>query len=180
MSANRLLKTAAIATGLVAVLLVGVALAAPLPKGAKAYSTDGRKHGVALTFVTSTSGKAIEQGSAALGSQYPLSGGSLQCPKAKKNHGFHEAPFALFGFPGAKLKLSHGKFGFTKTIKTPDAVPLGSSVKPFTLKVTIAGSVASPTSIKGTLKAKGGPCTTKKPVKFDAKLDEANSVAPGQ
>lgn len=180
MFANRLLKAAALATGLIALLLVGMALAAPLPKGAKAYSTGGRKHGVVLTLVTSTSGKAIEKGSAALGSQYALSGGSVQCPKAKKNHGFHESPIALFGFPGAKLKLSHGKFSFTKTIKTPGEVPLGSSVKPFTLQVTIAGSVASPTAIKGTVKAKGGPCTTKKPVKFDAKLDEANSVAPGQ
>ncbi len=179
MSANRLLKTATIATGLVVVLLVGVALAAPLPKGAKAYSTAGRKHGVSLTLVTSSSGKRIELGEAALGSQFALSGGAVNCPKAKKNHGFHETPFAIFGFPGATLKLSHGKYGFSKTTKSETSA-LGSSAKTFKLRVTIAATVASPTSIKGTVTAKGGPCTSKKPLKFNAKLDNKIPVAPGK
>ncbi len=176
---NRLLKTATIAAGLVAVILVGVALAAPLPQGGKAYSTAGPKHGVSLTLVTSVSGKAIEAGSAALGSQFALSGGSVQCRKAKKNHGFHEVPFALFGFPGTTLKLSHGKYGFSKTVKMSDEFVIGSSAKPFKLKVKIAGTVASPTSIQGTVKAKGGPCTSKKALKFKAKLDTKIPVAPG-
>lgn len=179
MSASRLFKTATIATGLVAVLLVGVALAAPLPQGAKAFSTGGRKHGLSLTLVTSVSGKSIEPGEAALGSQFALSGGAVECHKAKKNHGFHETPFALFGFPGAKLKLTHGKYGFSKATKSETSA-LGSSAKPFKLTVTIAGVVASPTSIKGTVKVKGGPCTSKKPLKFNAKLDNKIPVAPGK
>ncbi len=181
MSASRPFKTAAIATGLLAVLLVGVALAAPLPQGAKAFSTGATKHrsALSLTLVTSASGKSIEAGEAALGSQYALSGGSVLCPKAKKNHGFHETPFAIFGFPGAKLKLIHGKYGFSKTTKSV-TYALGSPVKPFKLKVSIAGAVASPTSIVGTVKAKGGPCTSKKPLKFNAKLDNKIPVAPGK
>ncbi len=182
MPASRLFKTVAIAAGLLAVVLAGAAsAAAPLLEPAKAYSTGGIKHGVGVTLVTSaSSGKAIEPGAAALGSQFALSGGSVLCPKAKKGPGFHEVPFALFGFPGATLKLSHGKYGFSKSVKIPRTVPLGSSAKPFTLKVKIKGSVVSPTAITGTVKAKGGPCTSKKPLKFTAKLDPKIPVAPGQ
>jgi hypothetical protein len=175
-SASRFLKTAFIATGLVGVLLVGVALGAPLPVGAKAYSTAGRKHGVSLTLVTSTSGKRIEAGQAALGSQFAL-GGGVSCPKAKKNHGFPETPFAVFGFPGATL-LSHGSYGFSKTAKSVTPV-LGSYARTFKLKVRIAGSVASPTSIDGTVTTKGGPWPQRK-LKFKAKLDHEIPVAPGK
>jgi hypothetical protein len=180
-SVSRLLKTAAIATGLVGMLLVGVALAASLPKGATAYTTGATKHRSALdlTLVTSVSGKSIEAGGAALGSQYALSGGSVLCPKAKKNHGFHETPFAIFGFPGAKLKLIHGRYGFSKTTKSV-TYALGSSAKSFKLKVTIAGAVASPASIEGTVKVNGGPCTSKRPLKFDVKPDRKIAVAPGK
>ncbi|MGA8746158.1 MAG: hypothetical protein WB507_09870 [Solirubrobacterales bacterium] len=179
MPVSRLFKTAIFATSLLIVALACVALAASLPQGAKAYSTGGRKHGLSLTLVTSASGKSIEAGEAALGSQYALSGGSVECHKAKKNHGFHGTPFALFGFPGAKLKLTQGKYGFSKTAKSV-TYALGSPAKPFKLKVTIAGAVASPTSIKGTVKATGGPCTSKRPLKFNAKLDNKIPVAPGR
>ncbi len=152
-----------------------------MPKTAKAYSTGGSKHGVSVTLVTSASNpKAIEPGAAAAGSQFALSGGAVLCPKAKKNPGFHEVPFAVFGFPGATLKISHGKYGFSKTSKTQETTALGSSAKPFPLKVKITGTVVSPTSIKGTVKATGGPCTSKKPLKFTAKLDPKIPVAPGQ
>lgn len=181
MLANRPLKTATLAAGLLVAVFVSVVLAAaPLPKPATAYSTGGSKHGVSVTLVTSASGPAIEAGSAALGSQYALSGGSVKCRKAKRNQGFHEAPFAPFGFPGATLKLSKGSYGFSKTVKVPDAYALGSSAKPFKLKIKIHGTVVSATSITGTVKAKGGPCTSKKPLKFNAKADSKISVAPGK
>ncbi|HVC07466.1 MAG TPA: hypothetical protein VND98_07785 [Solirubrobacterales bacterium] len=181
MSARRLLKTAAITVGLIAVLLVGLALAAPLPKGASAFSTAATKHrsALGLTLVTSLSGDSIEAGEAALGSQYALSGGSVLCPRAKKNHGFHETPFAVFGFPGAKLKLIGGKYGFSKTTRSVTSA-LGSSAKPFKLTVRVAGAIASPTSIEGTVNVKGGPCSSKKPLKFSAKLDKKIPVAPGK
>jgi len=161
-------------------MLCGIALAAPLPQGGKAYTAGTVKHGVSLTLVTSASGTAIEPGSAALGSQFALSGGAVLCRKAKKSHGFHEKPFAIFGFPGATLKLSHGTYGFSATVKAPHTIPLGSTAKPFKLKVKIVGQVASPTSIKGTVKAKGGPCTTKKALKFNATVNSSVPVAPGK
>jgi hypothetical protein len=180
-SASRVLKTAALTAGLIAALLVGLALAAPLPKGAAAFSTAATRHRAALslTLVTNLSGNSIEGGAAVLGSQFALSGGSVECPKAKKAQGFREKPFAIFGFPGAKLKLAHGKYGFSKTINAPHTFVIGSSVKPITLKVAIAGAVARPTSIKGTVKAKGGPCTSKRPLRFNAKLNSKIPVAPG-
>lgn len=173
---------ATVATSLLAVPLAGVALgAAPLPQTAKAYSTGGSKHGVSLTLITSASDpKAIEPGEAVLASQYAQSGGAVLCKKAKKSPGFHETPFAVFGFPGAELKLVNGKYSFSKTYKTSDASVLGSSAKPFKLKVKIVGTVVSPTSIAGTVKPTGGPCTSKKPLKFTAKLDSKIPVAPGQ
>ena len=183
LSTGRLLRISALTVGAVSLFLAGVALAsAPLPQAAKAYSTGGIRGSVSVTLVTSASGKAIEPGAAALGSQFALSGGSVLCKKAKKGPGFHETPFAIFGFPGATLKLSHGKYGFSKSVTMPKTVPLGSSSssKPFTLKVKIKGTVTSPTAITGTVKPKGGPCTSKKPLKFTAKLDPKIPVAPGQ
>jgi hypothetical protein len=177
------MRVIAAATAVIlACVLAAVALAAaPLPKPASAFSTGGFKHGVSLTLVSSVDGKKIEAGGAALGSQFALSGGAVQCPKAKKSKGFHEVPFAIFGFPGAKLKLSHGTYGFSKSITEREAVPLGSEgVKPFTLKVKIAATVTGPTAIAGTVKASGGPCKSKKPIAFKAKLDPKLPVAPGK
>jgi hypothetical protein len=165
-----------------ALLLAAAALAGPaLPKTGSAYSTGGIKHGVSVTLVTSaTDPKAIEAGEAATASQYALSGGAVLCPKSKKNPGFHETPFAVFGFPGATLKLSHGAYGFSKTVVQPDTSTLGGTAKPFKLKVKITGSVLSSTKIVGTVKSTGGPCTTKKALKYTAKLDTKLPVAPGQ
>lgn len=161
-------------------LAAGALAAAPLPKPASAFSTGGLKHGVSLTLVSSADGKKIEAGGAALGSQFALSGGTIQCPKARHSATFHGTPFALFGFPGVTLKLSHGKYGFSKSFTEHGVVPLGSEgVKPFTLKVKIAATVTGPTAIAGTVKASGGPCKSKKPIVFKAKLDPKLPVATG-
>lgn len=87
-------------------LAAGALAASPLPQRAKAYATNGNHHGVSVTLVTSASNpKRLEPGEAATASQFALSGGDVQCKKAKKGPGFHEVSFAVFGFPGATLKL---------------------------------------------------------------------------
>lgn len=162
-------------------LAAGALAASPLPQRAKAYATDGNHHGVSVTLVTSASNpKRLEPGEAATASQFAFSGGDVHCKKAKKGPGFHEVSFAVFGFPGATLKLTHGKYGFSKTTKERNTSALGGTGTLFNLKVKIVGTVVSPSSIKGTVKATGGPCTTKKPVAFTAKLDPKIPVAPGQ
>ena len=155
--------------------------AAQLPKSAKAFSTKpGRKTKLSLTLVTSSDGRMIEEGAAALGSQFALSGGVVRCPKAKKAQGFHEVPFAPFGFPHTTLKLTNGKYGFSARVVQPGATVIGSTAKPFTLKMKIAGTVVNPTTITGTLSARGGKCTTKKPLAYVAKLNPKDPVAPGK
>ncbi len=179
---NRPLGTAVIAIAVsLALAIAPAASAAPaLPRSASVYSTGGYKHGLSLTLVISPSGRAIEQGGAALGSQFALSEGALQCPKARKNHGFREVPFTIFGFPGAVLRLSHGHYGFSKAEAISDTTPLGSSVKSFTLKLKIAGTVTSSAAIVGRVTAKGGPCTSRGSLRFKATLQPKEPVAPGQ
>jgi hypothetical protein len=161
--------------------LSAIALAAQPPKPAKAFTTKaGRRGKLSLTLVTSADGKKIEEGEAAIGSQFALSGGSVSCPKAKKEKGFHETPFALFGFPRTTLKPTGGKYGFSARVVQREATVLGSTAKSFTLKVKVAGTVVNPTTIKGTVSAKGGRCTTKKPLPYVAKVNPKVPVAPGK
>jgi hypothetical protein len=169
------------AVALLCLAAAATAAAPPLPKTAMAYSTSGFADRVSFTLVTSPSNpKRIEKGVAAAGSQFALSGGAVQCPKAKKNAGFHEVPFAIFGFPGVTLKLKNGTYAFSKKIRRAGTVPLGSSGTGFVLKVTLTGNVVSPTLIEGTVEASGGVCTMKKPANYKAKLDPQLPVAPGQ
>ncbi len=173
-----------VALGACCVLLGLSALAlaaAQLPKPAKAFTTkSGLKGKLSLTLVTSTDGKSIEEGDAALGSQFALSGGVIHCPKAKRAPGSHEAPFAIFGFPRTALKLGKGKYGFSAHVVQHEASLLGGTAKPFTLKVQITGTVVNPTTINGTLSAKGGKCTTKKPLAYVAKVNPKIPVAPSK
>ncbi len=157
-------------------LKVGVVLAL----AGKAYATGpATKSGVSVTFVTSVrTPNRIEEGDGAAGSQYAMSEGSVLCPKAKRNEGFTETPFAIFGFPGTTLHLKNGAYSFKATSRTPKTTPLGGDVPPFTLKVKITGTVVSPSKITGTISASGGPCKTKKPVPYTAKLDPKLPIAP--
>jgi hypothetical protein len=175
-----------IAFGGVSALALGVAAvalaAAPAPKPAAAYQQPiklGSK-GVGITFVTSaTSGTVIEPGQAALGTNYPVSQAFIGCPKAKKNPGLVGLPFADVGFPGATFKLKHGKYGFSKTIH-PKVYIVGSPAGQVRLKVTFTATVTNARKIAGTVKVVGGPCATKTPLKYTAKLNSKNKVAPGQ
>jgi hypothetical protein len=164
---------------------VAVAAASPLRKG-KAYDTaPGTSSRFALTLITSaTDGTLLVAGPASppLGSQYALSTGVVRCPDAPRNPGSptSEAPFALFGFPGARLSLRHGKLGFAVTRSDPRQQVFGSTVKPFKLTIRIAGTVRSATKIAGTVTATGGPCTISHPLTWTATLNPQDTVAPGK
>jgi len=163
----------------------GVALAAPpLPKPAKAYQTKNSGLGsknINLTYVTSaSSGKVIEPGEAALGSNFAVSQVFLPCPSAPRNRGLKGDPFVDFAFPGATFKLTHARYAFTKKLTVRKLFILGSPAKPFTLKVTLTATVAGSTTITGTLKATGGRCSTHRALPYTAKLNPKLPVAPGK
>ncbi|MBS1888117.1 MAG: hypothetical protein JSU06_13110 [Actinobacteria bacterium] len=168
-------------TALAALALAAVAVAATLPTGGKAFTTPPTKHRAkfSLTLVTSPDGRSIEEGGAAIGSQYAISGGSIECPKAKKQPGFHETPFLIFGFPATALTMKGGTYGFTAHLTQRETNILGSTAKAFTLKVKITGTVVGATTIEGTVSAKGGSCTTKTPLAFKLKPNPKVPVAPG-
>lgn len=177
-------KPSVIVLGTVGALaLAGVALAAaPVPKPAKAYQQPyqlGAK-GMGLTYVTGpTTGTVIESGMPALGSNYAVSQMFIACPKAKKNPGLVGYPFADIGFPGATFKLKHGKYQFSKSVKTKVNIT-GSPNAQVKMTVRFTATVASASAISGTVKIKGGACTTKGAVKYTAKLRSSDPVAPGQ
>ncbi len=170
---------------LVSLVAAGVALAAsPLHKG-KVYDTGG---GVTsrftLTLITSaTSASRLVAGPATppVGSQYALSTGLVRCPSAPRNPGLAKGntPFALFSFPGARLKLRHGTLGFSVQRIDRHQQVLGSPIKQFKLTIRIAGTVKSATKIAGTVTASGGPCTLKHPLAWTATLNPQDQVAPG-
>ncbi|HEY5053938.1 MAG TPA: hypothetical protein VII45_11075 [Solirubrobacterales bacterium] len=171
----------AAAIAAVAVLVsVAVALAAPpLPTPERAFQTPAGVHRtLTLTLVSGATGKTIEEGAAALGSEFALSGGVIHCPKAKRAAGFHGAPFAAFGFPRTPLKLSHGSYGFSTHVTQRRESLVGSTAPSFTLKLKITGAVVNPTTIEGTIRAKGGKCTIGKPLSYTAKLNPQDQVAP--
>jgi hypothetical protein len=146
-SAKGVLRATAVGTG-IAIMTAGAALAAtPLPEKGKAYGKGTiTKDRLVLTLVTSKSNpKKIVSGVPAL-SQIAHSGGFLQCPNSHK--------IAEFPFPGATLKLSGGKYGFSVTENKTNPPFLGAPITG-TLKLVIKGTVASPTRITGTLKASG-------------------------
>ena len=87
-------------------------------------------------------------------------------------------PFALFGFPGATLKLKHGRYGFSVSQKLDRAFVFASTVKPFKLTVKFTGTVTSSKAIAGTLTVHGGPCGVKRPIPYTVKLSK-DPVAPG-
>jgi hypothetical protein len=164
-----------------ALLAATVEAAAPSLKPGKAYATGGTigQSVAGLTLVTSVqTPNRIEEGDAAIGSQYALSEGSLLCPKAKRNPGLKGKPFALFGMPGTTLHLKNGAYSFTAKIRQPNTTLLGSPAASFTLGVTVTGTVVSPAKVTGTITASGGPCKTKKPIPYTAKLDPKLPVAP--
>ncbi|HTU28077.1 MAG TPA: hypothetical protein VMF07_01765 [Solirubrobacteraceae bacterium] len=180
-------RWALVASVVLVLVTGGVALAAsaPLPLRNKVYNraaTAGSKQ-LGLTLIVSrTRATRLVAGplSPPLGSQYALSTGALPCPSATHNPGLAkgETPFALFGFPGATLRLRDGKYQFSvKRTKTGQAI-LGSPAKPFRLTVRLTGTVINPRTIEGTLSAVGGPCTTRKPLQWKVTLNRKLKPPP--
>jgi len=166
----------------------GVALAspaAPLPLKNKVYNrvTPAGGKQVSLTLIVSRSNaRRLVSGPLAppLGSQYALSAGALPCPRAPRNSGLarNETPFALFGFPGATLRLRDGHYTFSvKRTRTGQEI-LGSTAKPFKLTVRLTGTVLSSRTITGTISATGGPCTTRKPLTWKLTLNRKLTPPP--
>jgi hypothetical protein len=176
-----------LATGIAALAGAGIALgsSAPLPKAGSAYVVRGGKLAKTFTLtlvVSHASARRIDAGPAVppIGSQFALSVGSVKCPRAKRNPGLAkgEAPFGLFSFPGARLKLRHGRYSFSVTAKVAKESLLGSPVAPFKLTVKLTGTVTSTNAIKGRVKVKGGPCTVAKPFGYRAVYDKSEPVSP--
>lgn len=182
----------------VALVLVtsGVAVAAaaaPLPLRNKVYDrvapAGGRQVGLTLIVSRSRAQRLVSGPlSPPIGSQYAVSAGALPCPKAPRspNLATHETPFALFGFPGATLRLRHGHYAFSvKRVHTGQQL-LGSAAKAFKLTVKLTGTVVNSRTIVGTLSAVGGPCMTRKPLAWKVTLNRklepppppAPSIAP--
>jgi hypothetical protein len=166
----------------------GVAVAsssAPLPLRNKAYNratTAGGKQ-VGLTLIVSRSrAKRLVAGplTPPLGSQYAVAAGALPCPKAPRNPGLvkGETPFALFGFPGATLRLKHGHYGFSVKRTHSTQQLLGSPAKAFKLTVKLTGTVLNSKTIEGTISAIGGPCTTRKPLRWRVTLNRKLKPPP--
>jgi hypothetical protein len=147
MSARGVRITTVAGAGL-AIALAGSALAAtPLPQKGKAYGkgTVGKQKLVLILVTSKSNPKKILSGVPAF-SQVAHSGGWLECPSSHT--------IAEFPFPGATLKLSGGKYGFSVTENKTNPTFLGAATTG-TLKVVIKGTVASSKRITGTLTASG-------------------------
>jgi hypothetical protein len=166
----------------------GVAVAsasAPLPLRNKAYNRVAPAGGkqVGLTLIVSRSNaRRLVTGplSPPLGSEFAVSAGTLPCPKAPRNPSLAkgETPFALFGFPGATLRLRHGHYGFSVKRTHSTQQLLGSPAKPFKLTVKLTGTVLNSKTIEGTISAVGGPCTTRKPLPWRVTLNRKLKPPP--
>ncbi len=185
---SRTPRRAVLAAPFAALAVTGIAAAAgaaPLPRTGKVYAETGGfgTHNSLVLIVSASNPRSLVAGPAVtpLGSQYAVSIGALLCARATRSTTLAkgEKPFALFSFPGATLKLTDGHYGFSATKTDPRQQLLGSPVKPFTLKLTFTGTVTSATTITGTLAARGGPCTTARPVAWTAPLDPKEVAAPG-
>lgn len=180
----RMLRSALAAAICTVLVVAGVALAAAvLPQPGKAYDV-GRPvaKGANLTLIVSVHNpRQLLAGplNPPIGSQYALSTGTVPCRRAKRSSTLprSETPFALFAFPGATLRLSHGRYRFSVTATAHHVSILGSAAKPITLRVAVTGVVRNATTIAGTITPRGGPCTSR-PVPYVAKLNPRDRVAP--
>ncbi len=151
----------------VPLIAAGLALAAAaLPQTGKAYDV-GRAaaKGANLTLIVSaTNPRQLIAGPAQppLGSQYAVASGAVPCRKAKRASTLSKSavPFALFTFPGATLRLSHGSYRFSVAGTAHHVTILGSSAEPITLRVAVTGVVRNATTIAGTITPRGGACTS--------------------
>lgn len=166
-----------ISVGVLAALAPAQALAAaPLPATGKQYSTKGYRQRVSVSLVTSAaSPKQILPGPAPLGSQFAVGGIFLQCPGVPKSA--TSTPFTGIAFPALKLRLSHGRYSFSKRITVSQFILASAQTKPVTLKVLFTGTVVTKRLITGTVKVTGKQCAT---TSSYAARQTTVAVAPGQ
>ncbi len=171
--------SAVLAVVVLAALLPAVALAAaPLLVPAKNYATKGYRNGVSVSFVTSAgNAKKIEPGGAPLGAQFAVGGIYVRCPSAPRSTSTSATPFTGIPFPAIRLRLSHGSYGFAKTLRVSQSILASSLGKPVKLTVHFTGTVRNPKLITGTVKVAGPKCAT---TATYAAHERTFAVAPGQ
>jgi hypothetical protein len=158
--------------------LAGSAAAAPLPTTATAYTSHGYKQGVSVTLVTSaTNPRRIQAGAAPLGTEFATGGIYARCPKAPKAGKAPFAPFAGLRFPALTLTLSHGHYGFSRTLHDTVSI-FASSLSNVKLTVLFSGTVISPSLIQLTVRISGKGCANS--AKVPVKAAPGEKVAPGQ
>ena len=127
--------SAVLAVVVLAALLPAVALAAaPLLTPGRSFATKAYHNGVSVSFVTSARDpKQIEPGPAPLAAQFAVGGLFVRCPSAPKSTS--TTPFTGIPFPAIRLRLSHGSYGFVKTLKVTQSILASSLGKPVKLTV---------------------------------------------
>ncbi len=182
MSVKTLYRSATAACVLIA-LVAGAALAsAPSLHRGRAYVSNVKAKAFITLITSATNARTLiagPVGAVPIASQFPDTIGVVRCPKAKRERGAPRSstPSALFGFPGATLKRSHGRYSFSVSRTIHDQTVFESTAKPFTLNVHVTGVVTGAKSITGKMSVSGGPCTIK-PLAYTAKLS-SEKVAPG-
>ncbi len=181
MISRRRLITGAIGAVAVVSATAGAAFAAaPQLHAGSAYDNFGKhKSKVSLFLVTAAGNPSKLNGGPAIYHHGPEGGsGALRCPKAPLNSRYSYAT-AEFGFPGATLKLSGGKYGFSVKWTSRHTKVVGSTEARVNLHLSLTGKVQSASTITGEFTARGGGCTTKKPVKYEVSLDKGFPLPPG-
>lgn len=134
--------------------------AVALPAGGEVFTARGdHRAKFSLTLVTSTNGRLIEAGAATTSGKHAHSGGSLTCGKSA----------VTFGFPQTALTLQHGAYGFRAAF-TKRKKSVSGSDKAAPIRLELVGRVVDAATISGTIGARGGGCSTRKPISFVARV----------
>ncbi len=173
---NRGVSAIAIGAFAFAAVVPAVALgAAPLPLKAKGFSSGHYSNGVTVSLVTSANGRKIVAGAAPLGANFAVGGIYVQCPTAPRS--LSVVPFTNIAFPAMTLKLSHGKYSFSRRLSASQQIGASRLTGRVSLTVQFSGTVISPRLIKGQVKVSGSKCATS--ASYSAR-PTGLPVAPGQ
>lgn len=137
----------------------GALAAAPLPLKAKDYGSKGYSNHVNVQLVTSAnSAKQFIAGVAPIASNFAMGGIYLQCPTAPRS--INTVPFAGVPYPAITLKLSHGKYSFSRRFSVNQQIAATTLKGRVRLTVLFTGTVISQGLIKGQVKVSGQKCAT--------------------
>ena len=163
----------------VAVVVSAVALAAApkLPLRTKVYATNGYQGGVSVSLViNATDPRVVQPGPAHVFGRFATGGIFVRCPSAPKSSGV--VPIAPVAFPSFTLRLSHGRYVFSTSIRSAATLLASTRTSPVALRVLLTGTVVTRRQIKGTVKVLGAPC--KRTATYTATLNPALRAEPGQ